>query len=155
MVTRLPPVPAVTSDLDAYRRDGEAFVSALTEAYYRNEAGHTTELPVAELYERNAHLFTREAAAELREAARTARDDAARGLRSLAEFAANGYLELATRTQTEAVTRREAEATAAVDGEQVPYRRLAALLANEPDRDRRERLEPRGSTRSSGSSRRS
>jgi len=130
-----------SADLDLYRRDGEEFVSRLDQAYYLHYAGHSAALPIAALYERFGHLFTAEAAADLTAAAAEARGDARRSLSSLALFAADGYLGQAVRRQTEALAAREAEATIRVEGETVGYRAAAALLANEPDRLRRARIE--------------
>jgi len=134
-------VPAVTEDLDAYRRDGEAFVSALDEAHYRHFAGHTRDLPVAALYERYGHLFSPEAAADLHAAAAGAGGDSGRGLRALAEFAVDGCLGQAVRAETEALARREAEATVVVEGARIGFREISARMANEPDAARRGALE--------------
>ncbi len=134
-------MPAVTQDLDAYRRDGEEFLSALDEAHYLHYAGHTAELSVAPLYERYGHLFSPEAAADLRAAAAEARGDAGRSLRALAEFAVEGSLGQAVRAETEALARREAAAVVRVEGETFAYREIPARLANEPDRLRRGALE--------------
>jgi hypothetical protein len=137
----LVPVPALTLDLDAYRRDGEAFLSALDEAHYLHYAGHTPDLSVAPLYERFGHLFSPEAAADLRAAAADARGDAGRSLRALAEFAVDGCLSQAVRAETEALARRETDATVRVEGETFGYREIPARMANEPDRTRRAALE--------------
>jgi hypothetical protein len=134
-------VAAVTADLEVYRREAEAFVSARDEALYRHYAGLTADLPLAALYERHADLYTAEAAAALRAEAAQARGDAGRGLRMLAEFAAGEHLEAATRDRADALARAEAEATVRLDGRDLAYREAAIALANEPDRPRRRRLE--------------
>jgi hypothetical protein len=132
---------AVTTDLEGYRREGEAFMSAIDEAFYRHFAGLSAELPVAPLYERHAHLFSPEAVRDLRAAGAEARGDGARGLRALAEFAAQGHLGQAVRTETEAIAAREAAGTVTVEGETMGYRQVAARIANEPDRRLRGKLE--------------
>src|SRR5204862_98028 len=83
--------------LEVYRREAEAFVSARDEALYRHYAGLTPDLPLAPLYARHADLFTAEAATALRAEAAEARGDAGRGLRMLAELAAEELPEAAAR----------------------------------------------------------
>ena len=128
-------------DLEAYRREAEEFVSARDEAYYRHYAGLTADLPLRELYERHAELFTPEAAGALRAQAADARGDAGRGLRMLAGFAVEELLEAATRDRGDALARAEAEATVRLDGRDLAYRQSAIVLANEADRNQRRRLE--------------
>src|SRR5262249_17448699 len=101
----------------------------------------TADLPLRELYERHADLFTPETAAALRAQAAEARGDAGRGLRMLAAFAAEELLESATSERGDALARTEAEATVRLDGRDLASREAAIVLANEPDRHRRRRLE--------------
>ena len=70
-----------------------------------------------------------------------------RRVRELWRFACQGYLGNLTREHAERTARLEAELTATVDGEEIPYRMLRPTMANEPDREKRRRLEARRGTR--------
>jgi hypothetical protein len=134
-------VRSVLSDLESYRRDAEEFASARERAIYLHHAGHTPDLPLAALHERFAHLFSVANAAALLEEAGAGPDTRRRSRRALAAFAVDGLMERATLRETEELARREAAATITIDGAEVGYRRAAALLANEPDAERRAVLE--------------
>ena len=54
-------------DLAAYRGSAEAFVSELTNAYYRHYAGLEDEYAIEPIFERHAELFDRAAVDDLRE----------------------------------------------------------------------------------------
>src|SRR5439155_7178442 len=56
-------------------------------------------------------------------------------------FACEGFLGNLTREHQAKVASVEAELETNVDGETIPFRMLRAVISNEPDCDRRERLE--------------
>ena len=62
-------------------------------------------------------------------------------MRELWRFAAEGYLSDLTRDQAEKIASLEASLEATVDGETIPFRMLRPAMANEPDRDKRERID--------------
>src|SRR5918911_1650095 len=64
-----------------------------------------------------------------------------RRTRELWRFACEGFLGNLTREHSEKIAALEAELEAEVDGEKVGYRMLRPTIANEPDRDRRRRLD--------------
>jgi hypothetical protein len=64
-----------------------------------------------------------------------------RNVRELWRFACEGFLGNLTREHQARVAKVEAELEATVDGETHPYRMLRVVMSNEPDRDKRERLE--------------
>jgi hypothetical protein len=130
-------------DLDAYRTAAEAFVADHTREYHRHFAGLQDELGIEAVYARHAGLFTRAAVEELRSAVGTGpvAADEARRRRYLLDFAVDGLLGRATRTQEAELARREAELSLEVDGERTGFRESAIEQANEPDGGRRERIE--------------
>lgn len=134
----------ILSDLEPYRRDADEFLTELERAEYLHGAGHTDELPLSPLYERFEHLFAGDVSRELLASIDSARTgDEARSRRALAMFAVDGLIGRATRRETEELARREAAETISLDGRDVAYRESAALLANEPDADRRATIERR------------
>jgi len=129
-------------DLDAYRAEAERFVAELGLEYYRHYAGLAEDLAVEAVYERHAALFERAAVEVLRERrASTAPGDEARRLRALLDFAVEGRVGRATAALDAELARREAILELKVDGERLGFRESSIVQANEPDRDRRARIE--------------
>ena len=119
-----------TTELDAFRDDADRFIAELDEEYYLHLAGHKETLELEQIYEAHEEL-TKLGTAQRLEGAPT----------ELWRFACEGFLGGLTREHAEKLADVEAELEATVDGEQVPYRMIRVAMSNEPDRDRRERLE--------------
>ncbi len=122
--------------VDAYREEADRFLAALDLELYLHFSGRKEELELAPIYERFADLTTLEACRRLQGAAEE-------GLvgRELWRFACEGHLGDAVRSESEEVARLEATLEATLDGDTIPYRMLRVAIANEPDRERRERLD--------------
>lgn len=118
-------------DLDAYRADAEAFVSALTEEHYRHFSGQKPDLALDAIYEAHAALFSPEAVEALRES----------GNRPLLEFAVEGLIGTATKAESAELAAREAGLEIHVDGEAMPFRQAPVAQANEADPKRRASIE--------------
>jgi hypothetical protein len=123
-------------DLDAVRTEADRFLAERDEEEYLHYAGHKATLDLAPIYERHAVL------AEL-DTARTvaAAVDGDSRVRELWRFTCETYLGGLTREHEERAARLEADLVAEVDGEEIPFRMLRPAMANEPDRDRRRRLD--------------
>jgi hypothetical protein len=119
-----------TRELDSFRDDADRFIAELDEEYYLHYAGHKETLEIEAIYERHEELTRLETAQRLGGAPT-----------ELWRFACEGYLGNLTREHQEKLAQVEAELEVTVDGEQIPYRMLRVVMSNEPDRDRRERLE--------------
>ena len=129
-------------ELTAYRTDAEAFTAELMLEYYRHYAGLQEAFEIEAIYERHADLFSRGAVDELRELASDgAEGDEARSRRALFAFAVEGHLGQATKDLDAELARREAELQIEVDGLPIGFRESAVVQQNEPDADRRARIE--------------
>jgi oligoendopeptidase F len=128
-----PPTPR---ELDALREDADRFDAELMEEYYLQSAGHKEALELEPIYERHADLTKLETAQRVGAAV-----DGDRRTRELWKFVSEGYLSSLTTGHAERVAQLEAELEAKVDGETIPFRMLRVVAANEPDRDRRQRIE--------------
>jgi hypothetical protein len=117
-------------ELDAFRDRGDAFTRDLMQEYYDHFAGLKETLDVEPIYEEYEDLTTLDAAKRLEHAPT-----------ELWRFACEGFLGNLTREHQARVAQVEAELKATVDGEEVSYRMLRVVTANEPDRDRRKRLD--------------
>jgi hypothetical protein len=124
------------AELDRWRESADRFIAALDEEFYLHYAGLKETLDLTPIYERHPELTSLETAQQIGAAV-----DGDRRVRELWRFACEGYLGDLTREHTEKEARLEAELEATVDGETVSYRMLRPTIANEPDRNRRERLE--------------
>ncbi len=122
--------PLTSRDVDAFRERGDAFTRDLLQEYYAHFAGLKETLDVERVYEEYEDLTTLETAQRLEGAPV-----------ELWRFACEGFLGNLTRSHQARAAQVEAELQATVDGETIPYRMLRVAIANEGDRDRRERLE--------------
>jgi hypothetical protein len=118
------------SELDDFRDGADRFIADLDEEYYLHYAGLKETLEVEKIYERHEELTRLETATRLQSAPT-----------ELWRFACEGYLGNLTRAHQEKVAQVEAELEVTVDGRTIPFRMLRVAMANEPDRDKRERLE--------------
>jgi hypothetical protein len=124
-------------ELDAYRTQADRFIAELDEEAYLHYSGQKDSYELAPIYERYADLTKLEAAQSLGLAV----DGTSGGVRELWRFACEGYLGNLTREHAERTATLEAELQVDFDGETIPFRMLRPAIANEPDRDRRARIE--------------
>jgi hypothetical protein len=130
-VSTEPPNSAPTPrELDQFRDQGDAFIRDLDEEYYLHFSGQKETLDVEQVYERYEELTKLETAQKLSGAPT-----------ELWRFACEGFLGNLTREHQARIAQAEAELETTVDGETVPYRMLRVAMSNEPDRDKRKRLE--------------
>jgi hypothetical protein len=118
-------------DVDGYRTEAEAFLSAIDREYYLHFSGRKDDFEIEAIYERHARLFSREAVDGLRDS-----DN-----RTLLRFAAEGYVEQAVKELAAEFARVEAGLEVEIDGKPYPYRQAAVLQANESDPARRRTVE--------------
>ncbi|MDX6669299.1 MAG: hypothetical protein QOK04_2679, partial [Solirubrobacteraceae bacterium] len=129
-------------NLDDYRERAETFVAEISREYYNHFAGLKADLEIESIYERHSSLFMRAAVEDLRALAQAApAGDEARRLRALLDFCVEGHLGEATKSADAELARREAEVRIEVDGESIGFRESDMAQANEPDGERRARIE--------------
>jgi hypothetical protein len=128
--------PLTGADLDRFRERADRFIAELDEEFYLHYAGHKEKLELTPIYERFSELTQLDQAVALGRSA-----DGDRHITELWRFAVEGYLGELTREPAEKVAELEATLEATVDGETIPFRMLRPAMANEPDRDKRERLD--------------
>jgi hypothetical protein len=132
----MPVAPPTTSELDAFRQQADRFLAELMEEYYLHLAGHKETLEIQSIYDRYAALTTLESAQSMGTAV-----NGDRGPRELWRFACDGFMGKLTTEQEERAGELQATLEVEVDGEKVGFRMLRPTIANEPDRDKRRRLE--------------
>ena len=117
-------------ELDRLRDDADRFIAELNEEFYLHYAGLKGTLDIEPIYERHDELTRLETAQRLESAPS-----------ELWRFACEGFLGNLTRAHQARIAAVEASLKTTIDGETIPYRMLRVETANEPDRDRRRRLE--------------
>jgi hypothetical protein len=122
--------------LEQLRSEADRFMTELDEEFYLHFAGHKGTLDLEPIYERHAELATLETAQEI-----GASVNGDRRVRELWRFSAEGFLRNLTREHAEREAALEAELVADFDGDEIPFRMLRPTIANEPDRERRGRLD--------------
>ena len=122
--------------LEQLRTGADRFMAELDEEYYLHFAGHKETLDLEPIFARHAELATLETAQELGSSV-----DGDRRRRELWRFSSEGYLGNLTREHAEREAALEAELVADFEGDKIPFRMLRPTIANEPDRDRRGRLD--------------
>ena len=130
-------------ELDRWGQEVERFLGELVLESYRHDAGLKQELELAPIYQRFAHLFSWQAVERARAlaAAAPACSTVRRRAELLLEFTVSGYLEEAVKEEVDRLGSLEAAGEVEVDGERIPYRAVAVRIANEPARQRRQRLD--------------
>jgi hypothetical protein len=122
--------PMTSREVDAFRERGDAFTRDMMQEYYDHFAGLKETLEIERIYEEYEDLTTLDTARSLQEAPT-----------ELWRFACEGFLGNLTRAHQARVAQVETELKATVDGEEIPYRMLRVVTANEADRVRRERVD--------------
>jgi hypothetical protein len=130
MSTEPPNNSPTPRDLDQFRDQADSFIRDLDEEYYLHFSGQKETLDVEQVYERYEELTKLETAQKLTGAPT-----------ELWRFACEGFLGNLTREHQARLAQAEAELETTVDGETIPYRMLRVAMSNEPDRDKRKRLE--------------
>jgi hypothetical protein len=118
-----------------FELQAEAFHQEMYREYYLAEAGLKEHLEITPIYDRYSHLFEERLVRELLASS----DD--RQERYITEWVTLEYLENLVKGLTEHVANEMRKATVEWNGQQVSYRDLRALMANEPDLLRRHQLE--------------
>jgi len=123
---------------EQFIKQAEPFLIEMEREFYLVGSGRKEQLEIAPIFARYPELFSREMVeAQLAERERAADPVASR---YLAAFAADGYLEKAVKTLSEEITNAELKATVEWDGQELPYRQVRLVLAQEPDQSRRHDL---------------
>ena len=121
---------ATSRELDAFRDQRDRFIADLLEESYLHFAGHKETFELEAIYARYEELSRLETVQRLKEAPT-----------ELRRFACESFLGNLTRRHQEELATAEAALEATVDGQTIPYRMMRVEISNEPDRDRRERIE--------------
>lgn len=129
------------SQFDGLRREAEAFLSETNREYYENFGGLKEEFNLSDIYKRHSDLFRLKTVEMAKQAAASRGDqETTRQARYFFQFVLDGFLGETVKDLDEEITRAEARETISFKGEDVPYRKVPVLIANNPDRAERDLL---------------
>ncbi|HUQ81690.1 MAG TPA: hypothetical protein VM076_11150 [Gemmatimonadaceae bacterium] len=126
--------------LAALRRDGDAFMEALSREHYLSAAGHKPNADLQAIYARFGHVQGPAALELTRDAFRSATpgSDEWRSARALLDWQVESYASRQLAELDERVIAWEASAVIRLpDGREVPYQRAPVDMAVEPKREQR------------------
>lgn len=127
-------------NLSSLREMAEDFLQDVQEEIYQQVAGHKRKLDISAVHARYPALFSRDSLTFLLEQRAKAQGEERRRLDYLGRFLADGYLARGVSQLTDEIASREASAVVDWQGETVPFRYLAVMLAQESDPARRKAL---------------
>jgi hypothetical protein len=134
----VPPAPPSDRELDAYREQADRFIAELDEEFYLHYAGLKESFDLTPIYGRHKNLTDPTLVRSIGLAV-----NGGDRIRELWRFACEGYFGELTRGHAEKLAALESEIQVSVDGEEIPFRMVRPAMANEPDRDKRRRLDER------------
>ncbi len=134
----MPPAPPSDRELDAYREQADRFIAELDEEFYLHYAGLKESFDLTPIYGRHKNLTDPTLVRSIGLAV-----NGGDRIRELWRFACEGYFGELTRGHAEKLAALESEIQVSVDGEEIPFRMVRPAMANEPDRDKRRRLDER------------
>lgn len=127
-------------DLNKVRLDVENFYTKIEREWYLNWAGLKDELNISAIYEKYQHLFTKELISSVRNARKRATGEEERRLRYLQEFLVEGHLDMTVKELTDKSETMQSKEVIKVDGKEIPFRLSAVKIANEPNREKRDKM---------------
>lgn len=134
--------PPVSAELDALRADIAKFLKEIILENYQFSSGQKETYEITPIYERYGHLASRDLAKNILErwnAAETPEDR--KSYKHFFHIAFFGYIGNLEKEITEAMMKRQNEMKVTIDGEEIAYHGIFPKLMNEPDRDKREKLD--------------
>ncbi len=128
-------------DIEKIRKDAELFTKELEEEYYQNLGGFKDELNISAVYDRYSHLFQRSTVDFVKKLRDGSEGEERRQNSLLFSFIAGEYIGNMVKKLDEKYMTEDAKATVNVDGQEVPYRSIAIMIANEDSREKRSEMD--------------
>ncbi len=126
--------------IDSIRSDLEEFTSLVDEEHYLNGAGLKDKAEFAQIFDKFQHLFNKETIDFVREYSKTVEGEEERKVGYLKAFLIGDYMQNQVKELSDRVLTMEVEATVDVEGQRMPFRQAAVVLANEPDHFKRSEI---------------
>ena len=127
-------------NLKKFRIELEAFSNELGIEFYKHGAGLKKTFEVSKIYEKYGHLYTLEMLNEINKEVNRAKGELNRSLKYIREFIFSNFMENKNKKLIDKFYSTEAMLKVEVNGEKLPYRYCSVIIANEGNREKRERI---------------
>jgi len=128
-------------DLNKIRQDVEDFSTEREREWFLNWAGLKSEMNISAIYEKYRHLFTKPIILEVKEKRKLVKnEEEKRKLTYLQQFFVSGYLEMTVKELSDEAETMETKEKVKVDSEEIAFRLAAVKIANEPNRNKRNKI---------------
>jgi len=132
-------------DTKKYKIDAETFLSKIEKEYYLHFSGQKDSLNLSSIYNEYEHLFSKENILYFKNLKDNSSGEDKKKASYLLKFCTEGYLERKVKDLVDRIAEDEAKAKIEIDGKEVPFRYSEILLANEPDKVKRDIIEDKRS----------
>lgn len=132
-------------DIEKYKKDAETFLSKLEKEYYLHFSGRKDILNLSSIYNEYDFLFSFETVKYfnyLKDKAKPG-SEYRKKISYLLKFALEGYMQKQVKDLYDRINMDEAKAQIKIDGSEVSFRYSEVLLANEPDKKKRDLIDDR------------
>jgi len=127
-------------DWNKIRLDVDNFCMEKEREWFLNWAGLKEEFNLSAIFEKYGHLFVKPLILDVKERRKRAKGEEERKLRYLQEFFVGNYLEMVTKELRDKAETIESKEKIKVNGEEIPFRLAAIKIANEADRNQRNKM---------------
>lgn len=128
-------------NIESFRQESEVFLSKIEKEYYMHFSGQKDTLRLAGIYAAYAHLFDMGNIQFFMEKKKQSKNEQYKKTSGLLKFCTEGYMERQVQELYDKIAMAEANASIDIEGEQVPFRYSEVMLANEEDKQKRDRLD--------------
>ena len=130
-------------DIAKYKKEAETFLYKLEKEYYLHFSGQKDSINLSDIYNEYQHLFEKENIDYIKNLKDRSVGAEKKKASYLLKFCTEGYIEKQVKDLINKIAEDEAEAKIEIEGEKVPFRYSEILLANEPDKAKRDLIEDR------------
>jgi len=128
-------------DIQKFRADAQAFLSRSDKEYYLHFSGRKDSLETASIFDKYSWLFTVSNMQYLQQKKQQEAGQSRKKYSYLLKFCTEYLLEKSLQQLRQQIALDEAAARVNIDGKDMPFRFLEVMLANEPDKARRDHIE--------------
>lgn len=128
-------------DIQKFRTDAQAFLSRSDKEYYLHFSGRKDSLETASIFDKYSWLFTVSNMQYLQQKKQQEAGQSRKKYSYLLKFCTEYLLEKSLQQLRQQIALDEAAARVNIDGKDMPFRFLEVMLANEPDKARRDHIE--------------
>ncbi|MCG9479860.1 MAG: hypothetical protein K9H14_06570 [Actinomycetia bacterium] len=131
----------VSLNVSKYRKSAEEFLSRMDKEYYLHFSGRKENLELDQIFAEYGWLFTYQNMEDLQQIQKQQKGENKKRYAYLLKFCAENLIEKQVQHIRQEIANDEAQIQVKVEGNQVPFRFLDVMLANEPVKQKRDKIE--------------